>query len=203
MHDSVTPESLPFPTAGGIIGPDQSKISLPEAHPGKVGRLEMDDEVRSINTIFWLLLAFAFSMLLVSVGAGWVFLEWSGFAGTGQFGPAWCCWAWGCCLPWGVSWALSSGWCGPRGIRSTSLPERRSGAAPRGTVVPHEKNLWNTKLGQPEGWPSFLVCASQGCEASGAILSFLAGGRPGSRPDGTPGSAVARVTSNDTSSMNQ
>ena len=47
----------------------------------------MDDEVRSINTIFWLLLAFAFSMLLVSVGAGWVFLEWSGYAGTGQMWP--------------------------------------------------------------------------------------------------------------------
>jgi uncharacterized membrane protein YbhN (UPF0104 family) len=47
----------------------------------------MDNEIRSINTIFWLLLAFAFSMLLVSIGAGWVFLEWSGYAGTGQVWP--------------------------------------------------------------------------------------------------------------------
>lgn len=47
----------------------------------------MDDEIRSINTIFWLLLAFAFSMLLISMGAGWAFLEWSGFAGTGRVWP--------------------------------------------------------------------------------------------------------------------
>jgi uncharacterized membrane protein YbhN (UPF0104 family) len=49
--------------------------------------MEMDDETRSINTIFWLLLAFAFSMLLVSMGAGWAFLEWSGFTGTEQVWP--------------------------------------------------------------------------------------------------------------------
>lgn len=47
----------------------------------------MDDDIRSVNTIFWLLLAFAFSMLLVSLGAGWVFLEWSRYAGAGQLWP--------------------------------------------------------------------------------------------------------------------
>jgi hypothetical protein len=47
----------------------------------------MDDDIRSVNTIFWLLLAFAFSMLLVSLGAGWAFLEWSRYAGTGQLWP--------------------------------------------------------------------------------------------------------------------
>lgn len=47
----------------------------------------MNDEIRSINTIFWLLLAFAFSMLLISLGAGWIFLEWSSFAGTGMMWP--------------------------------------------------------------------------------------------------------------------
>jgi hypothetical protein len=47
----------------------------------------MDNEMRSINTIFWLLLAFAFAMLLVSLGAGWAFMEWSGFAGTGRVWP--------------------------------------------------------------------------------------------------------------------
>jgi hypothetical protein len=47
----------------------------------------MDDEARSINTVFWLLLAFAFSMLLVSIGAGWAFMEWSGFSGSGQVWP--------------------------------------------------------------------------------------------------------------------
>ena len=47
----------------------------------------MDNEMRSINTIFWLLLAFAFAMLLISLGAGWTFLEWSDLAGTGQIWP--------------------------------------------------------------------------------------------------------------------
>ena len=47
----------------------------------------MDNEMRSINTIFWLLLAFAFAMLLVSLGAGWAFMEWSGFAGTARVWP--------------------------------------------------------------------------------------------------------------------
>lgn len=47
----------------------------------------MDDQMRSINTIFWLLLAFAFSMLLVSLGAGWAFLEWSRYAGSGEVWP--------------------------------------------------------------------------------------------------------------------
>ncbi len=47
----------------------------------------MDDDVRSVNTIFWLLLAFAFAMLLVSLGAGWAFLNWSRLAGTGAVWP--------------------------------------------------------------------------------------------------------------------
>ena len=47
----------------------------------------MDDDARSFNTIFWLLLAFAFAMLLISLGTGWAFLEWSRLAGTGQVWP--------------------------------------------------------------------------------------------------------------------
>ncbi len=47
----------------------------------------MDDDVHSVNTIFWLLLAFAFAILLVSLGAGWAFLEWSRFTGTGVLWP--------------------------------------------------------------------------------------------------------------------
>jgi hypothetical protein len=40
--------------------------------------------VRSIRTIFWLLLAFAVSVLMISVGATWAFLQWTGFLETGQ-----------------------------------------------------------------------------------------------------------------------
>jgi hypothetical protein len=46
----------------------------------------MDDERRSINAIFWLMLAFAFCVLMISVGAAWAYLLW---AGVLQSGPLW------------------------------------------------------------------------------------------------------------------
>ena len=79
--------SLPFRAAGGIIEPSRDELPPPKTRPSMPGRSDMDDQIHSINTIFWLLLAFAFSMLLVSMGAGWAFLEWSGFSGTGQVWP--------------------------------------------------------------------------------------------------------------------
>jgi hypothetical protein len=39
----------------------------------------MEDEERSITTIFWLVLAFATFILTISVGATWAFLKWIGF----------------------------------------------------------------------------------------------------------------------------
>lgn len=39
----------------------------------------MENEERSITTIFWLVLAFAFFVLTISVGATWAFLKWIGF----------------------------------------------------------------------------------------------------------------------------
>lgn len=39
----------------------------------------MEDEQRAITTIFWLVLAFAFFVLTISVGATWAFLKWIGF----------------------------------------------------------------------------------------------------------------------------
>jgi hypothetical protein len=83
----AAPGALPFPAASGIIGPGYGELLHLDGRPIKPGRSWMEDEIRSINTIFWLLLAFAFSMLLVSIGAGWVFLEWSGFVGMGQMWP--------------------------------------------------------------------------------------------------------------------
>ena len=37
----------------------------------------MDDERRSITTTFWLLVLFAVSFLMISVGAAWAYLEWA------------------------------------------------------------------------------------------------------------------------------
>ena len=62
-----------------------------------------------------------------------------------------------------------------------------------------------------EGWPISLpmrwwigqLRVSQGCGASGAIFTFLAGESPGSGAAGMPTSAVAALTSNDTSSTYQ
>ena len=47
----------------------------------------MEYEERSINTIFWLLLAFALSVLLISVGTGWTLLQWIGYLDSGQLWP--------------------------------------------------------------------------------------------------------------------
>jgi hypothetical protein len=48
----------------------------------------VEDEKRSITTIFWLLMAFAFSMAVLSMGAGWAFLEWVGYSEPRQLWPA-------------------------------------------------------------------------------------------------------------------
>jgi len=43
----------------------------------------MDDERRSITTIFWLILLFAFSFLVISLGAAWAYLQWSDILQSG------------------------------------------------------------------------------------------------------------------------
>ena len=48
----------------------------------------MDDERRSIITIFWLILLFAVSFLMISVGAAWAYLEWVGMLDSGFLWPA-------------------------------------------------------------------------------------------------------------------
>ncbi len=48
----------------------------------------MEDEKRSIIAIFWLVVAFAFSVTVLSVGAAWAFLEWIGYLESGQVMPA-------------------------------------------------------------------------------------------------------------------
>lgn len=47
----------------------------------------MDDERRSITTIFWLLLLFAVSFLMISVGAAWAYLEWAEVLQSGLLWP--------------------------------------------------------------------------------------------------------------------
>jgi hypothetical protein len=47
----------------------------------------MEDERRSITTIFWLLLLFAVSFLLISVGAAWTYLEWTEILQSGLLWP--------------------------------------------------------------------------------------------------------------------
>jgi hypothetical protein len=47
----------------------------------------MEYEERSLNTIFWLLLAFALSVLLISIGTGWTLLQWIGYLDSGQLWP--------------------------------------------------------------------------------------------------------------------
>lgn len=47
----------------------------------------MDAEERSITTIFWLLLAFALSVLFISIGTGWALLQWIGYLDSGQLWP--------------------------------------------------------------------------------------------------------------------
>ena len=53
----------------------------------------MEDEehsltVSSVRTIFWLVLAFALSILMVSVGAAWAFLQWTGVLESGRLWAA-------------------------------------------------------------------------------------------------------------------
>ena len=48
----------------------------------------MDDERRSITTIFWLILLFAVSFLLISLGAAWAYLEWANMLQSGLLWPA-------------------------------------------------------------------------------------------------------------------
>jgi len=47
----------------------------------------MDDEERSIKTIFWLALAFALSVLFISLGTGWTLLQWVGYLNPGPLWP--------------------------------------------------------------------------------------------------------------------
>ncbi len=47
----------------------------------------MAEEERSIKTIFWLVLALAFSVLFISIGTGWTLLQWLGFLDSGQLWP--------------------------------------------------------------------------------------------------------------------
>jgi hypothetical protein len=47
----------------------------------------MDAEERSITTIFWLVLAFALSVLFISIGTGWTLLQWVGYLDSGQLWP--------------------------------------------------------------------------------------------------------------------
>ena len=39
---------------------------------------------RSITSIFWLVMAFALSVLLISIGTGWTLLEWVGYLDSGS-----------------------------------------------------------------------------------------------------------------------
>jgi uncharacterized membrane protein len=48
----------------------------------------MDDERRSITTIFWLILLFALSFLTISLGAAWAYLQWSDILQSGLLWPA-------------------------------------------------------------------------------------------------------------------
>ena len=48
----------------------------------------MDDERRSITTIFWLILLFAISFLMISLGAAWAYLQWSEILQSGFLWPA-------------------------------------------------------------------------------------------------------------------
>ena len=47
----------------------------------------MDDERRSVTTIFWLLLLLAVSFLMISVGAAWAYLEWAEVLQSGLLWP--------------------------------------------------------------------------------------------------------------------
>lgn len=47
----------------------------------------MVEEEHSIKTIFWLVLAFAFSVLFISIGTGWTLLQWLGFLDSGRMWP--------------------------------------------------------------------------------------------------------------------
>jgi hypothetical protein len=48
----------------------------------------VEDERRSITTIFWLVLAFAFAVMMVSIGAAWAFLSWVNILNSGELWPA-------------------------------------------------------------------------------------------------------------------
>jgi hypothetical protein len=47
----------------------------------------MDEERRSITTIFWLILLFAVSFLMISLGAAWAYLEWVDMLDSGLLWP--------------------------------------------------------------------------------------------------------------------
>jgi hypothetical protein len=48
----------------------------------------VDEERRSITTIFWLVLGFAIAVMMVSIGAAWAFLRWVNIFNSGELWPA-------------------------------------------------------------------------------------------------------------------
>lgn len=48
----------------------------------------MNEERRSIRVIFWLALAFVFSVMTMSVGGAWAFLKWAGHIESPELWPA-------------------------------------------------------------------------------------------------------------------
>jgi hypothetical protein len=48
----------------------------------------VDEERRSITTIFWLVLAFALAVMMVSIGSAWAFLRWADVLNSGELWPA-------------------------------------------------------------------------------------------------------------------
>jgi hypothetical protein len=50
--------------------------------------VQVNDEKRSITVIFWLVLAFVFSVMATSVGGAWAFLKWAGYVESQQLWPA-------------------------------------------------------------------------------------------------------------------
>ena len=48
----------------------------------------VEEERRSITNIFWLVLAFAVAVMMVSIGAAWAFLRWVNVLDSGELWPA-------------------------------------------------------------------------------------------------------------------
>jgi hypothetical protein len=48
----------------------------------------LNQEERSTTVIFWLVLAFVFSVMTMSLGGAWAFLKWAGYIETQPIWPA-------------------------------------------------------------------------------------------------------------------